>query len=85
MNARPHIVTASFDNVSHSMTTFLIRLHMPMSVASSKQVGLHRAFGVPNALHLERINHVADLLELVVGELDLASVDALLDAFRVGL
>ena len=54
-------------------------------MASSKEVGLHRAFGVPNALDLERINHVANLLELVVGELDLASVDALLDALRVCL
>lgn len=48
-------------------------------------MGLHRAFGVSHALDLEGIDHVANLLELVVGEFDLAGIDALLDALRVGL
>ena len=65
--------------------SFRIGFYNRTRVASSKEVGLHRAFGVPHTLDLEGINHVTDLLKLVVGEAELAGVDALLDACRVGL
>lgn len=50
-----------------------------------EEMCLPRALVVADALDIEVVDDAADLLELIVGETDLARLDALLDPVRVGL